>query len=71
MDAYRIHIARDGREIQVHASSHASDFAAIRHACHLGANAGHVEVWRGSQCVFAGLPTANPPAKPPREQRPA
>ena len=69
MNAYRIHIARDGREPQIHASSHASDFAAIRHARHLAADANHMEVWRGSQCVFAGLPLAALTAKTPREHR--
>jgi hypothetical protein len=69
MNAYRIHIAKEGSEPQVHASSHASDFAAIRHARHLATDASHVEVWRGSQCVFAGLPLAALPTKAAREQR--
>jgi hypothetical protein len=70
MDAYRIHIAKDGSETEVRASSHASDFAAIRHACHLAADANHVEIWRGGQCLFAGLPAGAPP-KLLREQRAA
>jgi hypothetical protein len=54
MDNYEIRIVKRDQEIAVHRSEHTSDHAAIRRG-HVLAEAGdQVEIWRGTQCVYAG-----------------
>ena len=54
MDNYEIRIVKWGQVIAVHRSEHISDHAAIRRG-HILAEAGdQVEIWRGTQCVYAG-----------------
>jgi hypothetical protein len=54
MDNYEIRIARRDQAITVYRSEHINDHAAIRRG-HVLAEAGdRVEVWRGTQCVYAG-----------------
>ena len=53
MDNYEIRIVKRDRAIAVHRSEHICDHAAIRRG-HILAKAGdQVEIWRGTQCVYA------------------
>jgi hypothetical protein len=56
METYKIRIVKNGREITAEACKQASDYAAIRHARSLAESSDHVEVWRGSRCLFTGSP---------------
>jgi hypothetical protein len=56
MQTYQIHIVKNSRETETENSKQASDYAAIRHARNAAEDCEHVEVWRGSHCVFAGRP---------------
>ena len=56
METYRIRIVKDGRKITEEAFKQASDYAAIRRAKSLAESSDHVEVWRGSRCLFTGTP---------------
>jgi hypothetical protein len=56
METYQIRIVRNGREITAEACKQASDYAAIRHARSLADIFDHVEVWRGSRCLYTGSP---------------
>jgi hypothetical protein len=40
----------------VYASSHISDFAAVRRAVSLADADGLIEVWRGVVCIYSGAP---------------
>ena len=54
MDNYEIRIVKRDQAVAVHCSEHISDHAAIRRG-HILAEAGdQVEIWRGTQCVYAG-----------------
>jgi hypothetical protein len=54
MDNYEIRIVKRDLAITVHRSEHINDHAAIRRG-HVLAEAGdQVEIWRGTQCVYAG-----------------
>ena len=57
METYRIRILKNGGQVTHEACKQASDYAAIRHARSLAENSDHVEVWRGSRCLFTGSPT--------------
>jgi hypothetical protein len=56
MQTYQIVIVKHGRETETENCRQASDYAAIRHARNVAEDCEHVEVWRGSHCVFAGRP---------------
>ena len=56
METYNIRIVKNGREIASDALKLASDYAAIRHARNLAEQSDHVEVWRGTRCLFTGNP---------------
>jgi hypothetical protein len=56
METYRIRIIKNGREIAAEACKQASDYAAIRHARNLAEHSDHIEVWRGTRCLFIGSP---------------
>jgi len=60
MEIYEIRIVKNGRQIASDARKLASDYAAIRHARSLAEHSDHVpdhiEVWRGSHCLFTGSP---------------
>lgn len=59
MNTYEIHILRKDEKISaIFASAHISDHAAVRRARDLAADADVIEVWRGANCVYAGLPQA-------------
>jgi hypothetical protein len=49
-------ITPDRRYPSIYASSHISDFAAIRRAINLAHNDAFIEVWRGLFCVYSGKP---------------
>jgi hypothetical protein len=54
MHTYEIHvITPDRKSVQVHSGSYVSDFAVIRRARALVGNGQHVEVRRGSDCIYA------------------
>lgn len=57
MNSYELRVidTRD-RNATVYASSHVSDFAAIRRAMSLANEDDVIEVWRGHVCVYAGAP---------------
>ena len=68
METYQIRILKNGRQVTDEACKQASDFAAIRHARALAESSGpvddwhwdvHVEVWRGSHCLFTGSPAGS------------
>ena len=55
MGNYEIRIIKRDRAIAVHRSEHINDHAAIRRG-HILAGAGdRVEIWRGTQCIYAGM----------------
>jgi hypothetical protein len=56
MQNYQIRIVKEGRETKAENCVQASDYAAIRHARDMAEDCEHVEVWRGSHCLFAGRP---------------
>ena len=56
MEIYQIRILKDGREMTAEDCRQASDYAAIRHARNLAEPSDHVEVWRGSRCLFHRQP---------------
>jgi hypothetical protein len=56
MQTYHIRVVKKGRETETEDCKQASDYAAIRHARNMAEDCEHVEVWRGSHCVFAGRP---------------
>lgn len=57
MDTYEIRIIRDGMKFpDIFSSSHISDHAAVRRAHALARNGDAIEVWRGANCVYSGLP---------------
>jgi hypothetical protein len=56
MEIYQIRIVKNGREIAAEVCKQASDYAAIRHARSLAESSDHVEVWRGSRCLYTGSP---------------
>ena len=56
MQIYQIRIVKKSRETETEDCRQASDYAAIRHARNVAEDCEHVEVWRGSHCVFAGRP---------------
>ena len=56
MEVYQIRILKNGREVTSQACKQASDYAAIRHARSLAEQSDHIEVWRGSRCLFTGSP---------------
>lgn len=56
METYKIRIVKNGREITAEDCKQASDYAAIRHARNLAEQSDHIEVWRGSRCLFTGNP---------------
>ena len=68
MEIYQIRIVKNGREISADALKLVSDYAAIRHARNLAEHSDHVEVWRGSRCLFTGNPSV-PAAREDRDQR--
>ena len=56
MQTYQIRIVEKGHKIETENCIQASDYAAIRHARNMAEDCEHVEVWRGTHCVFAGPP---------------
>lgn len=56
METYQIRILKEGREVASQAVKQASDYAAIRHARNMAEQSDHIEVWRGSRCLFTGSP---------------
>ena len=56
MQTYKIRIVKNDSKTETEDCKQASDYAAIRHARNMAEDCEHVEVWRGSHCVFAGRP---------------
>jgi len=56
MQTYQIRIVKKSRATETEDCKQASDYAAIRHARNMAEDCEHIEVWRGSHCVFAGRP---------------
>lgn len=56
MQSYQIRLVKEGRETKAEYCKQASDYAAIRQARDMAEDCEHVEVWRGSHCLFAGCP---------------
>ena len=57
MNSYELRVINPlGRNAKVYASSHISDFAAIRRAMSLADVDEVIEVWRGVVCVYSGTP---------------
>lgn len=57
MHSYEIRVINPAaRNAAVFASSHTSDFAAIRRAMTLADGDDMIEVWRGAVCVYCGAP---------------
>jgi hypothetical protein len=54
MNNYEIRIVKRSHEFAVHRSEHISDHAAIRRGHALAEDGDQVEIWRGTQCVYAG-----------------
>ncbi len=54
MNNYEIRIVKRSQEFAVHRSEHISDHAAIRRGHALAEDGDQVEIWRGTQCVYAG-----------------
>jgi hypothetical protein len=54
MDNYEIRIVKSDQAIAVHRSEHFSDHAALRHGHSLAEAGDHIEIWRGTHCVYAG-----------------
>jgi hypothetical protein len=57
MHSYELRvISRDDKHPAIYASSHVSDFAAVRRAASLADADELIEVWRGVVCVYCGAP---------------
>jgi hypothetical protein len=57
MHSYELRVITPGsRYPSIYASSHISDFAAIRRAVNLADGDEFIEVWRGTVCVYSGNP---------------
>jgi hypothetical protein len=57
MTSYELRVINPrARDATVYASSHVSDFAAIRRAVDLADDDEVIEVWRGVVCVYSGAP---------------
>lgn len=57
MNSYELRVIHPlDRNATVYASSHVSDFAAIRRAMNLAQEHELIEVWRGAVCVYSGAP---------------
>ena len=55
MQSYELRVIAPGSKYpSIYASSHISDFAAIRRATNLASNDEVIEVWRGAVCVYSG-----------------
>ena len=55
MNTYEMRVMNPlGRIAKIYASSHISDFAAIRRAMRLASAGDLIEVWRGVVCVYSG-----------------
>lgn len=61
MNSYELRVIHpQARNATIYASSHASDFAAIRRAMSLAEEDELIEVWRGPTCVYCGAPATAP-----------
>jgi hypothetical protein len=57
MHSYELRVInRDGKYPTIYASSHISDFAAVRRAASLADADEVIEVWRGMDCIYSGAP---------------
>jgi hypothetical protein len=57
MHSYELRVlSRDDKHPTIYASSHISDFAAVRRAVSLADADELIEVWRGVVCVYSGAP---------------
>jgi hypothetical protein len=57
MNSYELRVIHPhARNATIYASSHVSDFAAIRRAMSLADEDQMIEVWRGAVCVYSGAP---------------
>jgi len=57
MHSYELRVTNPGNKYPIiYASSHVSDFAAIRRAVSLADADERIEVWRGVVCVYSGAP---------------
>ena len=54
MENYQIRIIKKSQVTETEDRKLASDYAAIRCARTMAEDCEHIEVWRGSHCVFAG-----------------
>ena len=61
METYQIRIVKKGRKTETENCRQFSDYSAIRYARNMADDCEHVEVWRGSHCVFAGHPAGRSP----------
>lgn len=52
MPAYEIRLRRQHGEACAYRANRTSDFAAIRTACSIAAEADAVEVWKGMDCIY-------------------
>jgi hypothetical protein len=57
MNSYELRVINpDDKYPTIYASSHISDFAAVRRAVSLADAHEFIEVWRGIVCVYSGPP---------------
>jgi hypothetical protein len=57
MHSYELRVINpDDKHPTIYASSHISDFAAVRRAVSLADADEVIEVWRGVVCVYSGAP---------------
>jgi hypothetical protein len=57
MHSYELRVINpDDKHPTIYASSHISDFAALRRAASLADANEVIEVWRGVVCVYSGAP---------------
>ena len=62
MNTYEIRIIRrQARAVDIYASSHMGDHAAIRRAQVIAGDSDCIEVWRGFRCVYSGLAQTSQP----------
>jgi len=54
MNNYEIRIVKPDQAIAVHRTEHINDHAAIRRGHTLAGTGDHMEIWRGTHCVYAG-----------------
>ena len=55
MNSYELRVIRSEQgHSSIYASSHISDFSAIRRAMNLAGDKGLIEVWRDRVCVYSG-----------------